>query len=164
MKLYEIPAAYRAILAEIEDNDGELTQELAERLEDIDDTLASKVDAYCAIIKQIDHDHDTYRQESRRLQLKAQGCENTSKRMRDMLMQAMGAMDVATFKGRLFFVRRHRASIPSINWVSRDEVPEPFRKVKIELDKGAALEAYHEAGGSLPEGFEVRFTEFITIR
>lgn len=164
MKLYEIPAVYRALLARVEDNDGELTQELAADLEAIDDTLASKVDAYCALVKQLDYDHDAYRQEARRLQLKAQGCENTVKRLKEMLLQAMAAMDVASFKGKLFFVRRHKASFPAINWVSPAEIPEPFQKIKIELDKGAALEAYKDAGGYLPEGFEVRFTEYVTIR
>ena len=64
MKLYEIPHVYRELLARIEDNDGELTAELTAELDTIDDTLANKVDAYCAIIRQIDHDHDAYRQEA----------------------------------------------------------------------------------------------------
>ena len=164
MKLYEIPTAYRELLALVEDHDGELTEELAARLEALDDTLANKVDAYCAIIKQIDHDHDAYRQEARRLQLKAQGCENTVKRMKEMMMQAMGALDATTFKGKLFFVRKHKASIPTITWDSYEEIPPQFQKVKVELDKGAALEAYNAAGGDLPPGFVVKFTEFVTIR
>ena len=164
MKLYEIPPVYRELLARIEDNDGELTEELAAQWEAIDNTLADKVDAYCAVIRQIDYDHAAYRQEARRLQLKAQGCENTIKRMKEMLMQAMAALDVSTFKGKLFFIRKHRASIPTITWNSNEEIPAPFQKIKVELDKSAALDAYHDAGGHLPREFDVKFTEFITIR
>lgn len=164
MKLYEIPPVYRALLARIEDNDGELTEELAAELESLDDTLASKVDAYCAIIRQLDHDHDAYRHESRRLQLKAQGCESSVRRMKEMLLHAMAALDVASFKGKLFFVRKHRASVPLITWEATADIPAEFQKIKVELDKGAAFEAYHDAGGHLPEGFQVKFTDYITIR
>ena len=57
-----------------------------------------------------------------------------------------------------------RTSIPTITWESNDEIPAGFQKVKFELDKLAAIEAYHDAGGDLPQGFAVKFTEYITIR
>ena len=50
--IYEIADDYIAVIAEIEDNEGELTEDLEKRLQITEDELEEKLRAYRSVIKQ----------------------------------------------------------------------------------------------------------------
>lgn len=56
MNIFEIKSSLANIFAEIEDNDGELTPELEAALKSVEESLNDKVEAYVAIIKNVQND------------------------------------------------------------------------------------------------------------
>lgn len=163
MKLYEIPSAYQAWMRKIEDNDGEISQELDAELEAIDCAFSKKVDAYAALIIQAKHEEKAMREEVHRMEEKARSLANLQKRLKQMLMQGMKSMDTEKVKGHRFRVQLMHAQMPTIHWVSSDPIPEPFQKNTVSLDYDAALKSYRDIG-SLPQGFDVKIVEYVLIQ
>jgi len=84
MKLYEIAHEYRAIMAQVEAADGELTG-IEYALDDVQEQMSDKCAAICTIIREHEALADMRRNEAKRLTVAAQRDETTVERLKAYL-------------------------------------------------------------------------------
>lgn len=162
MKLYEIPLRYQVFIDRVDENDGEITEDLASMLASIEDELATKADAYAAMIKRFKYEEEAFRSEIRVLTRKANASAKAQENLRGLLLHAMKSIGLDRIKGKRFSVSRVVNKTPSIAWESNRQIPPAFQKISVSLDKEAAHKIL-EDGGSLPEGFKITNTEYVRI-
>jgi hypothetical protein len=163
MRLYDLPQVYREWLRKVDAQDGELTEDLWAELEEIEASVANKMDAYAALVRQFEYEEKAFRDEAKAMEIKAQVAAHRHEKLREMMRDVLERMDLDSVRGQRFCVRRLISTKPKITWESSDPIPEPFRKITVGLDFFAAQTAYDEVG-SLPEGFKVVHKQFVTIR
>ncbi len=163
LTLYEIPGYYAVWALEVEDNDGELTPELEAQLAEIEDSLASKGEAVCFLIRNASMEAEACREEAARWTARARVAENRAGRLKSFLMAAMKAVGVDKLAAGNFKVARRVNTVPSIRWLGApEEIPVGYQRVKIELDGSAAQQAWK--AGALMDGFSVEHADVVTIR
>jgi hypothetical protein len=162
MKLYELSAEYRLLEEAIVANGGELGEELSAALDYIQDQFIQKAESIWALADEAAEEEETYRRKAREFGEKARAAANRAASLKDYLMRNMKRAEVDRIKGRLFAISIAKSGRPVITWPHGSDIPEGFRRVKVELDGDRAWAAYKE--GQLPEGFEVRHSEHLRAR
>lgn len=89
MNIFEISKEIESIFYELEENGGELTEELEEKLSISQDEFRSKVNAYLSIIKHTESDIDCCDKEIKRLQSVKKSKQNTIDRLKNILVWAI---------------------------------------------------------------------------
>lgn len=89
MNIFEISKELESVFDELEENGGELTEELEEKLSISQDEFRSKVNAYISIIKHIESDIDCCDKEIKRLQSVKKSKQNTIDRLKNILVWAI---------------------------------------------------------------------------
>ena len=89
MNIFEISKELESVFDELEENGGELTEELEEKLSISQDEFRSKVNAYLSIIKNIESDVDCCDKEIKRLQSVKKSKQNTIDRLKNILVWAI---------------------------------------------------------------------------
>lgn len=89
MNIFEISKELESVFDELEENGGELTEELEEKLSISKDEFRSKVNAYLSIIKHIESDIDCCDKEIKRLQSVKKSKQNTIDRLKNILVWAI---------------------------------------------------------------------------
>ena len=89
MNIFEISKELESVFDELEENAGELTEELEEKLSISQDEFRSKVNAYLSIIKHIESDIDCCDKEIKRLQSVKKSKQNTIDRLKNILVWAI---------------------------------------------------------------------------
>jgi hypothetical protein len=163
MKLYEIPDEFRAIGEMITEAEGEITPEIAARMEAAEGTLHEKVDALCYLIREAVADSDSAGREMSRLRQFKAAADNRENRLREYLLRSLGELGLDGVKTATNRVSRRRAGQPSIRWGQAIELlPCQFRRTTFSVDLVVAHEAYLE--DRLPEGFVVDYKDCLVIR
>lgn len=86
MNIFEISKELESVFDELEENGGELTEELEEKLSISRDEFRSKVNAYLSIIKHTESDIDCCDKEIKRLQSVKKSKQNTIDRLKNILV------------------------------------------------------------------------------
>lgn len=89
MNIFEISKELESVFDELEENGGELTEELEEKLSISQDEFRSKVNAYLSIIKHTESDIDCCDKEIKRLQSVKKNKQNTIDRLKNILVWAI---------------------------------------------------------------------------
>lgn len=89
MNIFEISKDIELIFEELEENGGELTDELAEKLSISQDEFRSKVDAYLSVIRHTESDVDCCDKEIKRLQVVKKTKQNSIERLKNILIWAI---------------------------------------------------------------------------
>ena len=89
MNIFEISKELESVFDELEENGGELTEELEEKLSISQDEFRSKVNAYLSIIKHTESDIDCCDKEIKRLQSVKKSKQNTIDRLKNILVWAI---------------------------------------------------------------------------
>lgn len=141
-RLYEIKTAYDAIAKQIEEMEGELTNELEFALDAVNDEYDNKLSNCCALIKEWEMEGEKFKLESKRLAAIANAYLNRAEKLRDYVSKN--------------FPRDQRWShgVHHLSWRPSSEVevdmsilPEQYHRVKREPDKKlvrADIECSHE--------------------
>lgn len=162
-RMYELVEEVRQVLAAIDENGGEMTDEQERILAEAYPAIEDKAEAYAAIIKEFEHDMDAIQIEIGRMQRRKKSLEQAADRLREVLRVSMIVAQIDTCKGLRFTVSLSKASRPTIKWTLKDqEPPEGFRKIEVKPDNDAAYQAWKR--NELPEGFEAHLKQGITIR
>jgi hypothetical protein len=163
MKLYEIPDEFRAIGEAIAEAEGEITPEIAARMEAAEGTLHEKVDAICYLIREDVADSEAASAEISRLRQFKTAADNRRSRLRDYLLRSLSELGLDGVKTATNRISRQRAGSPSISWsMSLALAPSEFKVVTVGIDLAAAHIAYRE--GRLPDGFVVKHKDTLVIR
>jgi len=165
MRLYDIPRTIRETIAEGVDPDtGEIDDATAARLDDLQTELAERVEYLALVSREARAEAQAIREEEDRLRARRQAAERRSRWLLDYVHAAMRAAELERVEGDLVKVRRQRNSRPSIRWLGApEEIPEPYRRVRIDLDGDAAYSAWREDPDALPDGLDIELGEHIRV-
>ncbi len=97
--IYEIADDYIAVIAEIENNDGELTEDLEKKLQIAEDELEEKLRAYRSVIKQNESFVDYNKDEIKRLRDRNKSFDNTKERLCKYIIPALHMFGKQTASG-----------------------------------------------------------------
>lgn len=97
--IYEIADDYIAVIEEIENNEGELTEDLEKRLQITEDELEDKLRAYRSVIKQNESFVDYNKDEIKRLRYRNKSFDNTKERLCKYIIPALHMFGSQTASG-----------------------------------------------------------------
>jgi hypothetical protein len=97
--IYDITDDYIAVIAEIENNDGEITEYLEEKLKIAEDELEEKLRAYRSVIKQNESFIDYNKDEIKRLRDRNKSFDNTKERLSKYIIPALHMFGNQTASG-----------------------------------------------------------------
>ena len=162
LHLYEIPEALRRIDDEIAAAGGELSPELAERLDELDMNIADKFDALAALVREREARSIAIWHEAARLKEAAVAEDNAAERLKDYAVRSLTALGRDKVEGVRFKVAVRRNSRPAIRWAGPGGPPPGFVRSVETLDGQAAYDAYRE--NRLPDGFIAVIGKHLSIR
>lgn len=161
--LLDMTRAMDDLHRDIEAAHGEISPELALRLDELGTALAKKVDNMAEYIAAIEGRAQAMRDFAKKVEQKAKVNENFAKRLLDYCDMALGDSD--TLEGRLFTMKRVK-NPPSVEVldesVLRGELPDAFKEhVSVTLSKAyvkAMLESGKDIkGAKLVQGTRIAF-------
>jgi hypothetical protein len=144
IQLYTVTDEYIAILAELEESEGELSPEVEDRLDALDAEFTDRVENVCALVKSLDAEAKAIKDEEARLAARRKARENGARRLKEYLYRAM--MDFGRRKvAGIRFTASIQAHPPkTVLDVPEDDVPAQWVKVVRKpciSDLAAALKA-----------------------
>jgi len=163
MQLYKISEAYKDILSALEDAEvPEQIDELTEQLSTMQDTLESKAEACCQVVKTLELEAEAFKVEEDRIRKRRQTLENGAERVKRMLEMTLISLDIRDIEAGTFKVKIQKNN-PSVLVEDEAKIPEGyFIPVDPKLDKKGILEAL-KAGDDVP-GCSIQRTESIRIK
>jgi len=127
---------------------GELPPELAELLEQVEGTLTEKVRRVALVILNLTASAKAAHAEAERIAAMARNYERQTESLKRYLMFQLERAGTTRVETPTVKVRIQKNTRPSIRCASA-EIPEPFRRVRVEFDGTAAYEAL-KAASCLP--------------
>ena len=158
MTMYNITEEQLRINALLEENGGELTDEIAELLTINQDNLNQKIESYCMAIKTIESKALFAKTEIERLKKIAATYDNSVKRMKEAMLNAfnvlhldkveVGTFKVSTRKSKAVMISDD-AKIDDRFYVIKKEISKTL--IKEALDKGESI-----AGATMQENQSIQ--------
>lgn len=164
LKLYELPAEMAAIDRLIDEQDGELTQDILDRLDQIEVTLAVKAEGIACIVRSSQAEAEALQAEIDRLQSRKRAADGRAAGLKEYLLRTMREHGRDKIDAGLFKIRRQRNGVPAVNVDPNiiDRLPDRYKKIVIEPNRAAMRDAARD-GEALPDGVEIVYGEHIRI-
>lgn len=102
MNIFNIEKDLLSIFAEIEDNEGELTPEVEEKLAITKDNFNNKIKSYTDVIKSLDNDLKAIKEEQDRLKQLADRKKKTSDKLKEIIINAINMFGDVSKTGTKF--------------------------------------------------------------
>lgn len=164
MKLYELTDAYRVLQDRLLEAEGVLTPELEQELAQLDEDLDRKVENVALVVRELEAEAAGVAEEVERLERMKAARDHAAKRLKDYLKVQLTLAGRPKVAGKLVTVQVVKNGVPAITWLGTDEeIPEPFRRVRVELNGQAVRDEYRRTG-QVPPGFEVSHGTHLRIR
>ena len=162
MKLYELTSEYRQIMAEIEEAEGELTDELESRLSAIEADFNSKAESVAMMYRELIAESEAIKAEADRLLKRAKTLGNRGEWLREYLRNEMLGAGVKKVEGVVPVAIRQAP--PSVIVDDEDAIPADFWCVEEvrKLDKKAIIDAWKTTGTDEP-GVHVERKSYVKI-
>ena len=162
-KLYEIANEYRLMMDSI-DETGEISPEVQEHLDNLEQTFGEKVDSICALIREEQAAMAALKTEIDRLEARKYRAQKRIDSLKEYLSRQMWVTDQERVRTTTNTVYFQKAGRPSIRWTGPIvQLPQKFQKTVISLDGTAAYEAW-KAGDLDHPNYEVSQTTSLVIR
>lgn len=172
--LYNLSAEMLELENELEENGGEMTEELSARYEETAVSLAKKVDGYDALIRKLDDRADNISAEIKRLQALKKTTENAVKSVKSHLLYNMQLFGIDKLEGTFCKVSRRKTQAIDINeelflqpYKAKIEAFEQslpaYLSADIKISKTALKDSF-KGTDVLPMGAERMTNESITIK
>lgn len=164
--IYDIMTEYASIVEELEENGGELTEELEQRLAINGDNAAEKVESYCKIIRNLEASVSAKLDEADRINASAKRDSVTIDRMKNALKTFLVATDNRKFTAGSFVVGLRKSS--DVNITDKNSIPDEYVKTTVttridtSIDNMAVKEAIKN-GEEVP-GAEIKENTNLTIK
>lgn len=113
--LYELQGTMLQIECALEENGGELTDELAELLTDTEVSIKQKADGYRAVMAKFSDKVDAVDKEIKRLQDIKKTAKNAEKRLREYILGIMGIYGLKKIEGELVTMTRTTSKSLDVN-------------------------------------------------
>jgi hypothetical protein len=164
MKLYEIPMAWRHLEDQIEEAEGVLTPELEAELDALGEEFDRKAEYIAMLVREAKLEAEKWKAEEERVANRRRSLERRAEGLTRYLHDQMTAMGKQKIEGGLLTVGIQKNGSPGVMYEGDImDLPEHFRRVKIEINAAAIREAA-KAGEALPAGVEVYHGTHVRIR
>jgi hypothetical protein len=170
MKLYDIPTEFAIIETALIENTGELTPELEKQLDDFFRTGKDKIEAGAMVLRGLEMEAKSCKEEAKRLSERAAALENNADRLKKMVLYALDGAFGGKVKTSLFTIwGQTSASVTNLDvapGLDLKELPEAYVRVSYTLAKDAVKDAI-KRGESIPEEIivsEVPGTRFLRVK
>jgi len=164
MKLYELTDSYRRVLDQLSELDGEASED--ERcqtlLEGLSGAFDDKVLGVAKVIRSMDADVMAIANEVDRLQARKRHLAGRIDWLKRYLLAEMEAVGCEKIRGSTLTVALAK-SPPSCDVVSLDDVPEEFKRVRVEADRAAILRHFGSTGELVPGTAVITDRKYIRI-
>jgi hypothetical protein len=146
----------------LEDNGGELTEELAELISDTEMSIKQKADGYRAVIAKFSHKAEMADKEIQRMQEIKKSANNAVKRLKEHILGVMGIFGIRKIEGDLCSMTRTTSKALEVNEdlllmkyadkiaKLREALPD-YIEVELKVSKTAIKNAFKDSD-ILPEG------------
>jgi hypothetical protein len=158
MNIFKIENEYKLLMQEIEANEGELTDEMAQRLEITQANLQEKATNYAFVVKHYEGEADIIAAEIKRLQELKKKRENNIERLKDRVKTAMQTFGVSKIETPTLTLSLR--SSKAVEVVDENLVDEEYFRVKKEVSKTELKKAIEEG----KEVFGARIVENISLQ
>lgn len=164
MTLYELTSQYTDLIRAYESAEDDAERaEILSRLDQTDESISDKAEAYARIMRNADADAKAISDEIKRLQERKKSCEALSTRMKEGIHCAMnlaGASELMTTIGKW----RIQKNPWSVSILDESAIPEKYLIPQPPtVDKRAMLSDFKETG-ELLDGVEFTQTEGVRFR
>ena len=162
MNLYELQQEQLELNALLEENGGELTPEIEERLMIHDCDVQQKMESYCKAIKCYENDIAAFKSEIERLKARKESAEKAIERMKDAMTNAMETFGLKKLEAGTFKIGTRKSQ--SVEILDEDAISSEYKREKItySVDKVAIKNAI-ESGVEV-EGAKLNENTNITIK
>lgn len=156
MSLYKISEDYLYILAQLEENGGELTADLESQLTAVEGSLEGKAENICKAYQSLTAEAEAFKVESKRLAEQGKAREKTAERLKQYLKERLEVMGMDKLKAGLFTLAIQK-NPPSIDWVELPcRIPAKYLvPQEPKLDKRLALADWKAGELVNPDGWEI---------
>lgn len=144
MNIYEITEEIRAIYEEIEMADGELTDEVAAKLEIAQGELTAKAENYCKLIRNVAAEAEALKNEADRLTKRRRSLENLQTRLKEALRCAMIVSDTQNMDAGLFKLSLRKSE--AVDITDEAAVPDTFCTFERKVSKSAIKDFIKQGG------------------
>lgn len=150
MTLYELQQEQLELNALLEENGGELTPEIEERLQIHDFDVNQKMESYCKAIKQYEADIEAFKSEIERLKARKDSADKAIERMKSAMVNAMTTFGLSKVEAGTFKIGTRKSQ--SLEVLDESLVPSKFKNkvITVKVDKNAikdAMKAGEEVNG-----------------
>ena len=162
MNIYKIQNEFQLIIAEVINNEGEITPELETALTINKEQLQSKAVDYCYVIKQLDYDCEQIDNEIARLNKLKKVRSNLTERLKNTVSSAMQLYDVEKIETPL--IKLSFRNSESVEITNEQQLDAKFivTKTVTSPDKKAIKDAIKN--GELVEGATISYNKNLQIR
>lgn len=157
MRLYDLAASWELIADEIVDAGGEITPEIASKLDALESILHAKADAICSLVQRFNRQATAAHAEADRLVKLANVRDRAAGKLAAYLKTCMEMMNTPKIETDIFRVRVQKNGRPAIRCdVDPASLPAEFRKeiTTVSMQADALLEAW-KMKRELPPGVMV---------
>ena len=145
LSLYNLTEDLAAIEHALLESGGEITDEMDRNYTDLLEMHAAKVEGYIAMIRKFEASAEGIKLERERLQRAEQTMQNAAKNLKARLCNAMllrGETEHQTTLGRVRL--QQSGSRPLVLLVEPENLPDQFKRIRVEADKTALKHALKE--------------------
>jgi len=162
MNIYKIQNEFQLIIAEVINNEGEITPELETALTINKEQLQSKAVDYCYVIKQLDYDCEQIDNEIARLKKLKKKRSNLTDRLKNTVSSAMQLYDVEKIETPL--IKLNFRNSESVEITNEQQLDAKFivTKTVTSPDKKAIKDAIKS--GVFVEGATISYNKNLQIR
>ena len=163
ISIYSLSDDLRALYEAIYDNDGELTEELESSLSELtEDKIPKKLMGVGAILRKIDGDIESFKEEKRMLDNKMKHFQKVEEKLKNRVHQLLNIMEtdkVSTNTGTFY----RRTSSP-IEIEDVESLPKELYTYKKSPVPKSDIKKYIEEHGEIPKGVRVSEKEHIVYK
>lgn len=168
LTLADLLASEAALIAMIVDKEGEITPELDEAFKTSELCVRKKIDSYAYVIERLEAEA-LFRSNRAKHEKDIQArLENVAERMREGLKFAMRQHNRTELKGELirYSLAKSKPSVELRPEISPQEIPDKYKRIKVEVDKTRVLEDWVNGSSVVKEdiahSFEIK--ESVSLR
>jgi hypothetical protein len=165
MKLYELSEAYCSVLEELSEpeGDGEDEGRFQALLQGLGEAFDEKVLSIAKIVRSLESDIGSIATELDRLQGRRRHLLGRVEWLKRYLVGEMEMVGRERVRGATMTISLGKAP-PSCEVVNPEEVPEEYRRVKVEVDRAGILEHFRSTGQVVPGTAVIADRRYLRIR
>lgn len=130
MNLFQIANQYTDIFTEVDEN-GEITDEMLGKLNDIGGAMETKAIAIASFIRNLEAERDAVNKAKKAIALREQSLNNKVERLEEYLLINMEKCGISEISSSPYFTIKLKKNPVSVNILDEDFVPDNYKKTKV---------------------------------